>query len=153
MTTRRVHLPSGLALTLACQPAGAPPQDPSPPTPASEPAAASTRDEAAARPRALTRPDEIESAIGERVVVVGTAGAAKLGAVVLVGEAPIYCLGREGWPEGVEGQEVEVTGTLARTDRFAARVDDDGAVSQGTQGSIVVIEPCSFHLRTIDAGG
>lgn len=146
MSTHKRLVP-GLALALGCQPAGAPVQDPAP---SSAPASAAAAEE---KPRALTGRAEVESAIGQRVVIVGLAREAKLGAVVLVDGAPIYCLGQDRWPEGVEGEQVEVTGTLSRTDRFAARVDDDGAISQGTQGEVTVIEPCSFHLLTVDDVG
>lgn len=152
MTTKPPQLLSGLALVLGCQPAGAPAQDPAQaPAPVSPPAAvASPADDGDARPPTLSKFSEIEAAIGQRVVIVGTAREAKLVAVVLVEASPIYCIGQERWPEGVEGEQVEVTGTLSRTDRFAARVDADGAVSQGTEGAIVVIEPCAFHLLTVD---
>lgn len=41
-------------------------------------------------------------------------------------------------PDGVVGEQVEVSGVLRRTERFAARVADDGAFSLG------------YHLLTVD---
>ncbi len=93
---------------------------------------------------------EVRAALGMEQTVVGEAADAKLSAVVLIEESPVYCLGQDRWPEGVVGEQVEVTGVVRRTDRFQAKVAGDGAISQGTKGGDLVIEPCAYHLMTLD---
>ncbi len=142
---------AALALALGCTPAAEGPQTPAP---AVEGAAGGAGGGAAEAPagRVLTRWEEVAGAIGQEVRVVGTARDAKLAAAVVVDSSPIYCLGQERWPEGVAGQEVELRGVLVRSDRYAAKVDADGAISQGTEGPVTAVEGCAFHLLTIDPG-
>jgi hypothetical protein len=102
------------------------------------------------RPRALRGLKEIEAALGRTITIVGEAAEAKLGAVVVIDGSAIYCLGQERWPDGVVGEQVEVTGTVSRTDRFRAEVLEEDAITQGTAGGDLVIEPCRFHLLTVD---
>lgn len=108
------------------------------------------RDPATPRPRALSSLKEIEAALGREITIVGEAADAKLSAVVLIDGSAIYCLSQERWPDGVVGEQVEVTGAVRRTDQFRAEVSKDGAISQGTAGGDLVIEPCRFHLLTVD---
>ena len=49
---------------------------------------------------------------------------------------------RFGGARHIAGELVEVTGAVRRTDRFRAEVADDGGD--------LVIEPCRYHLLTID---
>ncbi|MEZ4383613.1 MAG: hypothetical protein R3A79_19940 [Nannocystaceae bacterium] len=145
---------------LACTPSAAPESptpthNPTPPAPTREPTARDEGDPppaegAAPRPRALDSLAAIEAALGREITIVGAAVDAKLSAAVLVDGAPIYCLGQERWSEGVAGELVEVTGAVRRTDRFRAEVAGDGAIAQGTAGGDLVIEPCRYHLLTID---
>lgn len=103
-----------------------------------------------ARPQALSSLKEIEAALDREITIVGEAAEAKLGAVVLIDGSAIYCLSQERWPDGVVGEQVEVTGTVRRTDRFRAEVLEEDAITQGTAGGDLVIEPCRYHLLTVD---
>ncbi|MCB9537654.1 MAG: hypothetical protein H6704_15490 [Myxococcales bacterium] len=79
------------------------------------------------------------------VELVGVAQNAKLGAVVTgTAHGDVYCRGVDAWPADLVGVEVRVRGRLQTTDAFAARVDADGAVSQGTAGGDVVLLECSY---------
>ncbi len=93
---------------------------------------------------------EVTAALGREQTLVGEAADAKLSAAVVVEGSPVYCLGLDRWPEGVVGEQVEVTGVVRRTDRFQAKVAGDGAIAQGTEGRDLVIEPCAYHLMTLD---
>lgn len=142
---------SCLALTLglislqACKSGGA--VDPAPSI-AAEPAAEAAPSKA---PSALaheatptiTAAGQLKDALGKRVHLVGRADNAKIGAVILVG-GPIYCIGVDSWPNTVRGKLVRATGKLVQTDRYKARVDDAGAISQGSAGGDLVLEGCSY---------
>lgn len=69
----------------------------------------------------------------------GVARNAKLAAVVLAGDRTIYCLERESWPEDIDGKRVVVQGVVESTDEFQARRSPSGEISQGTEGSVLVI--------------
>lgn|GEM_PF-5719599 len=92
--------------------------------------------------RKLERADQIEANLGARVEVTGKAENAKLAAMVFASDFSVYCLDIAGWDEDVRGKNVTVTGKLERTEQFQARVDEHGAISQGTQGSDLVLRGC-----------
>ncbi len=83
---------------------------------------------------------EVEPAVGRRVRVVGTAANAKLSAIVLVDERPIYLLGRAHWSEEELGDTVEFDCVLKKTEHHKMRTVD-GVPLQGTDGAIVFCEP------------
>jgi hypothetical protein len=75
----------------------------------------------------------------------GEAHNAKLGAIVIgTSRGDVYCRGLDEWPDAVVGTRVRVTGQLQVTDQFKARVDADGAISQGTSGGDTVLLGCSW---------
>lgn len=85
------------------------------------------------------------SAPTARVELVGVAQNAKLGAVVTgTARGDVYCRGLDAWPDELVGVKVRVSGRLETTDAFAARVDADGAISQGTAGGDTVLLECTW---------
>lgn len=80
-----------------------------------------------------------KAAVGKRVRVSGTAGNAKLGAVVRGSGVMVYCLDRPEWPGDRDGQTVTVEGTLEYTSEFMAKTDPSGAISAGTGGPVYVL--------------
>ena len=90
----------------------------------------------------LERPEQVEGAIGKKVLITGEAENAKLSAIVMGEAATVYCLDISGWEADVRGTQVTVKGTLERTDQFAARTDEHGAISQGTGGGDLVLRGC-----------
>lgn len=71
---------------------------------------------------------------GQVVRFVGVAYDAKLSAIVVSDHFSLYCIELDEWPAEVNGQTVEVTGRLERTDQYAATVNALGEISQGTSG-------------------
>jgi hypothetical protein len=69
----------------------------------------------------------------------GVARNAKLAAALVAGERVIYCLERESWPEDIDGKRVVVQGVVESTDEFQAKRSPSGEISQGTEGSVLVI--------------
>jgi hypothetical protein len=85
------------------------------------------------------------SAPTARVELIGVAQNAKLGAVVTgTARGDVYCRGLDAWPDDLVGAVVKVSGRLQTTDAFAARVDADGAISQGTAGGDTVLLECAW---------
>lgn len=83
--------------------------------------------------------DDIESAIGTRAQVVGEAANAKLSAVVLVDEQPIYLFDRKSWSDSELGDTVKLDCVLKKTEDYEMR-SVDGAMLQGTERAIVYCE-------------
>lgn len=83
---------------------------------------------------------DVPRGLGREVRVEGIARDAKLGAAV-VGEdgLVVFLLDRPSWPDELLGGRVAVRGRLERTTDFVARVGPDGAISQGTEGAILVL--------------
>lgn len=80
------------------------------------------------------------AAKGRRAAATGTAGNAKLGAVVMLTDrVPIYCTPLERWPADVDGKRVTAHGKLEATDEFAA-----GSDSAGTEGAVWVLRDCKY---------
>ena len=92
----------------------------------------------------ITAAGQLQGALNKRVHLVGRADNAKIGAVILVG-GPIYCIGLDSWPNTLRNKLVRATGKLVQTDRYKARVDDAGAISQGSAGGDLVLEGCSYE--------
>ena len=65
-------------------------------------------------PPLINSPDLLAQGLNRHVVVEGRAGNAKLGAVVSVGELPVYVDGLRRWREAAADRPVRVRGTLIR---------------------------------------
>lgn len=79
----------------------------------------------------LTAVSEIQPNLGREILVEGVAGNASLGAVVLLGEAPVYIEGVKEWKSSVAGKRVRVRGVLQRFEVPTARQDEHGNWSAG----------------------
>jgi hypothetical protein len=127
------------------RPATAPPSNaPSPPPPAPPARAAPppSPPSAAALPVIRARTEALAH-LGERVRVHGRPERTKLAASVVGDGFRVYCLGLDEFPPGREvGAVVVVEGVLQITDDHASRVDERGAVSQGTAGRDWVLREC-----------
>lgn len=86
--------------------------------------------------------------IGERVVLQGIARNAKAGAVVVEDAGRVlYVKGLDSWPGSLDGQRVKVTGVV-RDEKMIPDpvVDEKGAISQGAEGSQLVIHEAEWKL-------
>lgn len=83
----------------------------------------------------------------ETVTITGTAANAKLSAVVIKDDVPYYLIDLDAWPEHVTGKQVAVTGILEETDEYEAQVDESGAISQGTEGPILLLRSASYEVH------
>lgn len=89
------------------------------------------------------------SLAGKRVRLGGVARDAKGGAVLLVGDAPVYLVGLEGWPNAASGKPVVAWGTLAvRQYLPEATRNAKGEVSQGASGKQLVLEGPQWRLAS-----
>lgn len=79
----------------------------------------------------LTATNDIQANLGREVLVEGIAGNASLGAVVLLGDAPLYLENLKEWQPSVAGKRVRVSGTLQRFETPTARQDEHGNWSAG----------------------
>ncbi len=91
-------------------------------------------------PVAVGNRAELEAAVGKMVEVRGTAKNAKLSAVVIVGELPVYCLGVDSWPTKLANGQVKARGKLEHTDEFAG-----DAGTAGTGGKVYVLRACAYE--------
>lgn len=82
-----------------------------------------------------------------RVRLAGVARDAKGGAVLLLGNTPVYLAGLESWPSEAQGQRVAVGGTL-QNEAFLpeATVDKKGAISQGAKGTQWVLRTPTWRV-------
>lgn len=113
-----------LGVLTACAPRGAPPAT------SVDPATVTHTDD-----------DTLAASVGRRVVLVGRADDAKLGAVVVVGDTPVWLAGHDAWPDGWRGANVRVAGRLDR--RALApepEVGPNGERSAGMVGDAWVID-------------
>lgn len=76
----------------------------------------------------------------------GEAANAKLSAMVHNDKSMVYCIEMQEWPDEVVGKKVKVTGILETTDQFKAKVDKDGAISQGSAGGDRVLRNVEWEL-------
>lgn len=92
----------------------------------------------------LTATSEIQANLGREVLVEGVAGNASLGAVVLLGDAPLYLEGVKEWQSNIAGKRVRVSGILQRFEVPSARQDEHGnwsaGVSAGSTFKLVAAE-------------
>ena len=87
-------------------------------------------------------PEDLESHVGERITVTGTALNAALGAIVSLGGLPLYVSGLRGWPEDVVGRELDVTGRLV----LRRAPDREGPVVH-KPGDTYAVEDASWTLN------
>lgn len=100
--------------------------------------------------------EEAAVAPGKRVKILGEAKNAKLAAAVISADGMVvYCIEISEWPDEIVDRQVEVEGVLNRTDQFRARVDKNGAISQGSSGGDLLIKQVTYRLarsvKQIDA--
>ena len=100
----------------------------------------------AAGPLTITNSSDVDASLGKRVTFVGEAANAKLSAMVHTKAMMLYCIEMPDWPDEVHGKQVRVTGVLARTDQFKAKVAKDGAISQGTAGGDELLRDVTWEL-------
>jgi hypothetical protein len=85
----------------------------------------------------------------------GTAQNAKAGAVIMTDDGRmLYVSGMSGWPKGVDGETIVVTGVVASEDVVPAAVQaPDGTWSQGKKeaGADLIIREASWQLATSKA--
>lgn len=94
----------------------------------------------------LTTPEAAQGALGQRVRVAGKAVDAKLSAAVKSDAGLlVYCIEKHDWPAEQQGKAVVVAGMLERTDAFQAQAGPDGAISQGTDGPVLVLRGCEVE--------
>ena len=79
----------------------------------------------------LTATNDIQANLGREVLVEGIAGNASLGAVVLLGDTPLYLEGLKEWRPSVAGKRIRVSGILQRFAAPIARQDEHGNWSTG----------------------
>lgn len=143
----KLVLASALLALSACPGTGAKTTDPATGAkqePAAKQAAAQKPQPA---PTAAKKEPAVKSTKAEVVTIEGTAQRAKLGPMVQSDKGGvIYCLDIGEWPDAVVGKKVKITGTLSTTDRFKARVDKSGAVSQGTRGGDTTMHNTKWEL-------
>lgn len=85
--------------------------------------------------------------VGSRVRLAGTARDAKGGAVLLVGQSPLYLAGLQSWPKEANGKQVAVGGTLVdRAYLPEAKKNEKGEWSQGAEGTQLVLESPAWRL-------
>lgn len=86
-----------------------------------------------------------ETPMTTTTTLVGTAENAKGGAVLLVGDTPVYIEGLDEWPDAWLHRRVTATGVRTRKQYLpGAAVDETGAVSQGAVGPQDVLERASW---------
>jgi hypothetical protein len=89
---------------------------------------------------------EITNAIGKFITVQGIAQNAKLGAIVMVEDLPIYITGLDAWTNGVDGKPISITGTL-KTRSLKTQTNEFGLVSGGIDGRIYILENPQYSER------
>lgn len=89
----------------------------------------------------------LSKVLNTRVRLSGLARDAKGGAVVLVDNSPLYLAGLESWPTELHGKPVAVSGKLVDREYLPqATRDAKGAISQGAEGSQLVLEAPTWKL-------
>lgn len=89
----------------------------------------------------------VSKLIGRHVRLSGLARNAKGGAVLLVGDSPLYLAGMQSWPAEAEGKQVALGGTLVDKQYLPeATRNAKGEVSQGGAGTQLVLESATWRL-------
>ncbi len=91
---------------------------------------------------------DLEKMKGQRVTIRGKAEDAKMGAVVLVEEEPVYLTDLELWKSALRGKRVRATGLLMRRKLAPDPVMDDGVMLQGAWGESWVLDEPTYALDT-----
>ena len=92
---------------------------------------------------------KLQAHVGQRIIVIGVAGDAKLGAVVDSPLGVLYLSDTASWNGDILGQDVEVSGVLERRNTASSR-GPDGLVTQGTSGPTWWLAKPQYHLLTLD---
>lgn len=82
----------------------------------------------------------IDQEVGKKVTFRGVAQNAKLGAIILIEDFPIYVSGLAAWKAPFVGKQIEVAGTLVKTGGPAIQTNEFGGVSAGVSGPIYSLE-------------
>ncbi len=92
-----------------------------------------------------------DSQLGQQVEIAGEAQNAKGGAVILTdGNEPIYVRGLERWHTELEGQRLEVAGTLYRREGLASPAAEGGQeVASGIEGEQRYLDAAPAWKKTL----
>ncbi len=90
-------------------------------------------------PVAVHKVAQLNSLEGRRILLSGPAQNAKAGAVLMIGEVPVYIDGQDAWPDGQRGQTLRMTGILVVRKHIADPVDEHGMIAQGAWGKQYVL--------------
>jgi hypothetical protein len=90
--------------------------------------------------------EDLPAALGQRVSVVGVARDARMGAVVLLADTPVYVVGLDAWPTELHGQRVRVEGRVEER-KLAPdpSVGPDGAQTAGMEGVAWVLAEATWR--------
>ena len=96
----------------------------------------------------ITNSSNLKGQIDQSITVSGIAYDAALGAVlVLPDNSPIYVSGVNRWNSATCGQSIEASGTLRkRSIGPEPKVDEDGGISHGIEGTQFVLENAKWTL-------
>lgn len=83
----------------------------------------------------VTDESSAQAELGNRVRFKGTAGNAKISAVVRTDRLTLYCVENPEWPSSLAGKTLLVTGILEKTDRFKT-----GSDAAGTESDVFVLK-------------
>ncbi len=83
--------------------------------------------------------------LGSSVDVRGTAGNAKLGAVITLPGLVVYCDRLQQWPAELDGKPVTGHGVLEQNPDAEAKRAANGEISQGTDAPIWVLRNCTVN--------
>jgi hypothetical protein len=86
-----------------------------------------------------------QAQLGNSVDVKGTAGNAKLGAVITSGDLVVYCDRLPQWSAELDGKPVTGHGVLEHRADAKAQQGPNGEISQGTNGPIWVLRNCTVN--------
>ena len=89
---------------------------------------------------------EITNAVGKFVTVQGIAQNAKLGAIVMVEDLPVYIADLDAWTNRA-GKPISISGTIKKTQIAQTRTNEFGLVSGGIGGPIYILENTQYSDR------
>lgn len=100
-----------------------------------------------ATPHAGGMSPDLQTLLGQRATLVGTARNARAGAVVLLADGrTLYVAGLEEWPGALDGRPVEVSGTVAHRRVFPEpQVGPAGERSAGMEGEAWVLDGATWR--------
>jgi hypothetical protein len=83
---------------------------------------------------------DLKAMQGQRVTLRGTAADAKMGAVILVEEEPVYLTDLDFWPAALRGKRVRATGLLKLRKNAPDPLPEDGGAIQGAWGDAWLLD-------------